>query len=167
MHSFAYRINGLVTFAITILAALCVAATISDLFNTPTPEANIQILNINWLQRQPNGNDEASLTLNVSADLRSMFTWNTKQVFVFIAAEYETKKNVLNQVSLWDAIIPSKEHGKFWTHTTNKYGFTDQGSNLRGRKFNLTMHWHVMPRTGYMYAGKKVITGFQLPDQYR
>eukprot|EP00252_Welwitschia_mirabilis_P008890 TRINITY_DN2113_c0_g1_i1.p1 TRINITY_DN2113_c0_g1~~TRINITY_DN2113_c0_g1_i1.p1 ORF type:complete len:168 (-),score=12.47 TRINITY_DN2113_c0_g1_i1:99-602(-) len=167
MHSFAYRINGLVTFAITILAALCVASTISDVFHEPNPQADVQILNINWFRRQANGNDEASLTFNISADLRSLFTWNTKQVFIFVAAEYETDKNMLNQASLWDAIIPSKEHGKFLIHTTNKYGFIDQGSNLRGKKFNLTMHWHVMPRTGYMYAGKKVIPGFQLPEHYR
>ncbi|MCS4559134.1 signal peptidase complex subunit 3 family protein, partial [Shewanella sp. C32] len=60
------------------------------------------------------------MTLNISADLQSLFTWNTKQVFVFLAAEYETPKNSLNQISLWDGIIPSKEHAKFWIHTSNK-----------------------------------------------
>jgi hypothetical protein len=36
----------------------------------------------------------------------------------------------MEQVSLWDGIIPSKEHAKFWIHTTNKYRFTDQVSLL-------------------------------------
>lgn len=107
------------------------------------------------------------MTLNISANLQSMFTWNTKQVFVFLAAEYATPKNSLNQVSLWDGIIPSKEHAKFWIHTTNKYRFTDQGSNLRGKEFNLTLHWHVMPKTGKMFADKIVMTGFRLPEEYR
>ncbi|XP_019438924.1 PREDICTED: signal peptidase complex subunit 3B-like [Lupinus angustifolius] len=88
-------------------------------------------------------------------------------VFVFLAAEYETKKNALNQISLWDGIIQSKEHAKFWTHTSNKYRFIDQGSNLRGKKFNLTMHWHVMPKTGKMLADKIVIPGYRLPEEYR
>ncbi|THG20803.1 hypothetical protein TEA_003877 [Camellia sinensis var. sinensis] len=70
-------------------------------------------------------------------------------------------------VSLWDGIIPSKEHAKFWIHTTNKYRFTDQGSNLQGKEFNLTLHWHVMPKTGEMFADKIVMSGFSLPVEYR
>uniref|UniRef100_A0A7N2R0L9 Signal peptidase complex subunit 3 n=1 Tax=Quercus lobata TaxID=97700 RepID=A0A7N2R0L9_QUELO len=110
---------------------------------------------------------DVSLTLNISADLQSLFTWNTKQVFVFLAAEYETPKNSLNQISLWDGIIASKEHAKFWTHTSNKYRFIDQGSNLRGKEFNLTLHWHVMPKTGKMFADKLVMSGYHLPKEYR
>uniref|UniRef100_A0A453LLE0 Signal peptidase complex subunit 3 n=1 Tax=Aegilops tauschii subsp. strangulata TaxID=200361 RepID=A0A453LLE0_AEGTS len=87
-------------------------------------------LNINWFQKEANANDEVSMTLNISADLSSLFTWNTKQVFVFVAAEYETPQNALNQVSLWDGIIPAKEHAKFLIHTTNKYRFIDQASVL-------------------------------------
>lgn len=124
-------------------------------------------MNINWFQKHQTGDDEARLTLNITADLQSLFTWNTKQVFVFLAAEYETSANALNQVSLWDGIIPSKEHAKFSVHTTNKYRFIDQGSNLRGKEFNLTLHWHVMPKTGKMFADKIVMTGYRLPEQYR
>ncbi|BAF25810.2 Os09g0556000, partial [Oryza sativa Japonica Group] len=72
-----------------------------------------------------------------------------------------------SQVSLWDGIIPSKEHAKFLIHTTNKYRFIDQGSNLKGKDFNLTMHWHIMPKTGKMFADKIVMTGYRLPEQYR
>ncbi|XP_020265596.1 signal peptidase complex subunit 3B-like [Asparagus officinalis] len=167
MHSVGYRANALVTFALTILAVMCGFASLSDNFNAPNPTADVQVLNINWFQKQPNGNDEVSLTLNISADLQSMFTWNTKQVFVFVAAEYETPQNALNQVSLWDGIIPSKEHAKFRIHTTNKYRLIDQGNNLRGKEFNLTLHWHVMPKTGKMFADKIVMTGYHLPENYR
>ena len=167
MHSFLYRANALVTFAVTILAAMCCIASFSDTFNTPTPTADVKVMNINWFQKHQTGDDEARLTLNITADLQSLFTWNTKQVFVFLAAEYETSANALNQVSLWDGIIPSKEHAKFSVHTTNKYRFIDQGSNLRGKEFNLTLHWHVMPKTGKMFADKIVMTGYRLPEQYR
>ncbi|CAI0551470.1 unnamed protein product [Linum tenue] len=191
MHSFGFRANAVLTFGITILALICAMASISDNFNSPRPSSEIQILNINWFQKQPHGNDEiedfqvwdvvpiclfspidataamVSLTMNITADLQSLFTWNTKQVFVFVAAEYETPKNALNQVSLWDAIIPAKEHAKFWVQTANKYRFVDQGSNLRGKDFNLTLHWHVMPKTGKMFANKLVIPGYRLPEEYR
>ncbi|KAJ6354370.1 hypothetical protein OIU77_005062 [Salix suchowensis] len=109
---------------------------------------------------------QVSLTMNITADLQSLFTWNTKQLFIFVAAEYETPWNPLNQVSLWDAIIPAKEHAKFWIQTANKYRFIDQGSNLGGKKFNLTLHWHVMPKTGRMFADKLVMSGFRLPDEH-
>ncbi|XP_030475787.1 signal peptidase complex subunit 3B-like [Syzygium oleosum] len=167
MHTFGYRANALLTLGVTILALMCAMASFSDNFNLPSPSARVEVLNVNWFQKQRNGNDEVSLTLNISADLQSAFTWNTKQVFVFLAAEYETTQNSLNQISLWDAIIPSKEHAKFSIHTTNKYRLTDQGSNLRGKEFNLTLHWHVMPKTGKMFADKIVMTGYHLPEDYR
>jgi len=42
-----------------------------------------------------------------------------------------------------------------------------QGSNLRGKEYNLTMHWHVMPKTGKMSADKIVMPGYRLPVEYR
>ncbi|ONM23411.1 Signal peptidase complex subunit 3B [Zea mays] len=146
MHSFGHRANAVATFAVTILAAMCFAASFSDNFNTLTPTASVKILNINWFQKEANGNDEVSMTLNISADLSSLFTWNTKQVFVFVAAEYETRQNALNQIF-------------------TSYNYI--GSNLKGKEFNLTMHWHIMPKTGKMFADKIVMTGYQLPEQYR
>ncbi|GFY91962.1 signal peptidase subunit [Actinidia rufa] len=146
MHSFVYRANAVLTFAVTVLALMCAIASFSDNLNSPSPSADVQVLNINWFQKSTQGNDE---------------------VFVFLAAEYETPQNSLNQVSLWDGIIPSKEHAKFGIHATNKYRFTDQGSNLRGKQYNLTLHWHVMPKTGKMFADKIVMTGFRLPEEYR
>ncbi|RZC16555.1 NAP1-related protein 2 isoform A, partial [Glycine soja] len=60
-----------------------------DLWPNPLTYFN-NVLNINWFQKQPNGNDEdtilflqVSMTMNISADLQSLFTWNTKQVFDF------------------------------------------------------------------------------------
>ncbi|WCJ28362.1 Signal peptidase subunit [Euphorbia peplus] len=148
-------------------AGICALASMSDNLNSPSPSAQVQILNINWFQKKANGHDEVSLKMNITADLQSLFTWNTKQVFVFLAAEYETPKNSLNQVSLWDAIIPTKEHAKFQIQTGTKYRFVDQGNNLRGKEFNLTMHWHVMPKTGKMLASKLVMPGYHLPEQYK
>ncbi|XP_042381978.1 signal peptidase complex subunit 3B-like isoform X3 [Zingiber officinale] len=149
MHSFGYRANAVVSFAIIILGMMCAMTSLSDNFNFPSPTADVKVLNINWFQKQPNGNDEVSLTMNISADLSSLFTWNTKQV------------------SLWDGIIQSKEHAKFWSHTTNKYHFTDQGNNLRGKDYNLTLHWHIMPKTGKMFADKIVMTGYSLSENYK
>ncbi|EXB23277.1 Signal peptidase complex subunit 3B [Morus notabilis] len=170
MHSFGYRANALLTFALTILALMCAIASFSDNLNHPSPAAQVQVLNINWFQKQPNGNDEVSMTLNISADLQSLFTWNTKQVSMTLNISADLQSLFTwntKQISLWDGIIPAKENAKFWIHTSNKYRFIDQGSNLRGKEFNLTLHWHVMPKTGKMFANKVVMSGYRLPEEYR
>jgi signal peptidase complex subunit 3 len=42
---------------------------------------------------------------DMSADVRGLFTWNTKLVFLYVTAEYKTELNVLNQIVIWDYII--------------------------------------------------------------
>ncbi|EFJ11713.1 hypothetical protein SELMODRAFT_182919 [Selaginella moellendorffii] len=166
MHSFLLRGNAVLTFALTVLAVACVLASLTDTLHSSKPEVNVEILSVDAFGRNPGGNDEVVLTLHISADLQSVFTWNTKQLFVFLAAEYESSKNVLNQISIWDSIIQSKEDAKIHRRTRNKYSFVDQGSNLRGKDFNLTLHWNIMPVTGAMFSEKRVLTGFRLPKNY-
>lgn len=48
------------------------------------------------------------MTFDLEADLRSVFSWNTKQLFVFLQAEYETEENGVNQIVLWDNIVEKK-----------------------------------------------------------
>ncbi|BBN67768.1 Signal peptidase subunit [Prunus dulcis] len=50
--------NALLTFAVIILALMRTMASISDNLNHSTPTYQVQVLNINWFQKQPNGNDE-------------------------------------------------------------------------------------------------------------
>ena len=59
------------------------------------------------LDRRSN-NEYTSLRLVLDADLRGAFSWNTKQLFVYVQAEYETPNNQLNQVVLWDVILQQK-----------------------------------------------------------
>ncbi|KAG1330612.1 Signal peptidase complex subunit 3 [Cocos nucifera] len=42
----------------------------------------------------------------------------------------------------------------------------DEGNNLRGKKFELVLHWHVMPRTGRMIQDKMAVSSFYLPEAY-
>lgn len=171
MHSLVSRSNALVTFSITILAVLCGLTTVTDFFHRAQPTVKVKLARVERLVKVPRGpntgNDEASLALHIEADLRSVFTWNTKQVFAFVCAEYKTPKNNFNQVSLWDTIIESKEEAVVNVpYARNEYSLVDQGNHLRGRKFNLTVYWNVMPVTGALHMGKKVFTGFSLPDNY-
>lgn len=43
---------------------------------------------------------------------------------------------------------------------------SDQGYNLKGRPFNVTVFWNVMPRVGALYTRSKSFSGFTLPNEY-
>ena len=49
--------------------------------------------------------ERANFTFSVSADFRPLFNWNTRQIFVYITAEYMTKYGTHNQVVVWDKIL--------------------------------------------------------------
>lgn len=58
---------------------------------------------------------QAWIDVNLNADLRNVFSWNTKQVYVFLMVEFTTKKNHLNQAVLWNRIIERKV-GNLFVH---------------------------------------------------
>ncbi|KAF6165778.1 hypothetical protein GIB67_012675 [Kingdonia uniflora] len=236
MHSFWYRLNTVITISALLLALLCSLASLSDTLNLPSVDAQVEVLKVNRFRKQLTGNDEVTLTLNVSADLQSTFTWNTKQiqtyggifrhpngiptiayrhtlqavndrselilaavieglreidkwknkmgnlafkfrrkvsheaaiyiVFVFLAAEYETSKNSLNQISLWDHIIQDKDQAKIQKQVPTKYPLVDQGHNLRGKLIKFVLHWYIMPKTGRTIKDKSIVSEFRLPEVY-
>lgn len=58
----------------------------------------------------------AIIKFSLEADLSSLFTWNTKQVFVYITADWPAVAgaNATNSAVIWDTIItnPSADHLK-------------------------------------------------------
>ncbi len=57
--------------------------------------------------------EQAIIRFSLDADLSSLFTWNTKQLFVFVTAEWPAAGgNATNQAVIWDSIItsPSADH---------------------------------------------------------
>ena len=94
------------------------------------------------------GDVQVSIKTNVVADLRPYWTWNTKQVFVYLQAEYVTDFNGLNQISIYDRIIQSREQLDIKWTVNQKYRMVDQGRHLRGRQLNMTLSWDLMPRVG-------------------
>ena len=63
--------------------------------------------------------ERANFTFSVSADFRPLFNWNTRQIFVYITAEYMTKYGTHNQVVVWDKILRTdieRFEGPEWDH---------------------------------------------------
>ena len=52
--------------------------------------------------------------LDLKADLRSEFSWNTKQLFVYVGARFGTRKNARNDMVLWSSIVEDKVGRAGW-----------------------------------------------------
>lgn len=167
MHTFVYRVNALLTFAGTVLALLCIAATVTDVFHNPQLNVEVKLAKVERLFRNNYGNDEALVGLSINADLTPLFSWNTKEIFVFISAEYSSKSNALNQVSMWDRIIQFGEDPVIHLpYVRAKYKLVDQGHHLRGSAVNFTLHWNTVPFTGRLRSGSVNFPDQKLPANY-
>mmetsp|Transcript_11703 Transcript_11703/g.25107 ORF Transcript_11703/g.25107 Transcript_11703/m.25107 type:complete len:170 (+) Transcript_11703:132-641(+) len=168
MHSFTTRLNTLLTFFGTVAAASCLLTASTDLFHKSSPSVKLGLGEVKKLVPYLGNRDQAVLTFNLNADLRGVFSWNTKQLFVYVQAEYWSDDSQLNQIVLWDTIIEQKEKAiiKLRNHKT-KYAFLDDGMGLRGKQFNLTLVWNVMPRVGYLSYHSHAVDIGRLPSTYK
>ena len=180
-HTVWIRANSLFTLSSTALVFVAVLASITDVWHVAEPDVFLRVKSIEKLRpMSPNAgahrkkaptstekNDEAALLFEMRLDLRPLFSWNTKQIFVSIDAEYETERNARNTISLWDSIVTTKQNALLnYQNARNKYRFIDQGTHLRGREVNYVVRWEVMPVAGKLYGGKKVVERMKMPEDY-
>ena len=105
MHSFWQRLNAIFFFTLSCLGFLSFLGAGMTYWHVSDPRIELSLEKIVLRKIYGAGHDQAVLTLGIDADLRSVFNWNVKQLFVYVTAEYETEANVLNQVVVWDTII--------------------------------------------------------------
>lgn len=136
-------------------------------------------------------NDEALFLIDLKTDLKPVFNWNVKLLFVYLSAEYTTKTNALNQVVIWDTIIERTELGKTQRELDayskkmkrriyhldgkidikdlrNKYGLIDDEHNLRNANLTFKLNWNVVPYSGLLFdQSQTVIDSYVLPSTYQ
>jgi len=111
--------------------------------------------------------DSVEITFNLNADLRPLFNWNVKQIFVFVTAEYKTKSNKVNQLVVWDRIIQNTTSAHInVVGETLKYNFVDIGNDLRNNSITLTVKYDVSPISGILFMKKGGETKFTLPSSF-
>ncbi|EFX02883.1 microsomal signal peptidase subunit [Grosmannia clavigera kw1407] len=104
------NVFGFFTTIVTILGSL-IAAT--DLLHARTPSATVRPAGLQVVRGRPHyyskKNEEyAVVRFHLDADLSSLFTWNTKEVFVYVTAEWEgANSSDTNTAVIWDSIITS------------------------------------------------------------
>lgn len=168
MHTVWMRLNAVATFAGTVLAVLCVLVALTDKLHTANPACDVKLVSVDGLQKEF-GSDRAWITMDVRADLRSLFTWNTKQLFVSVEVDFETEVHNTNQMMIWTSIVRTKESAlirKPELRPTFPFALTDHGTALRGRPFNVTVRWNTMPKVGALEWGSQTVPGFEMPDEY-
>lgn len=86
--------------------------------------------------------------MDLKADLRDFWTYNTKQMFVYLEMEYWSGENQLNQISFYDAILRQKKLVKLNRSIRQEYPIVSQNQQLRGTPLNVTLNWSIMPKVG-------------------
>jgi signal peptidase complex subunit 3 len=133
MHSAVNRIQ--MTFGFFTSCAFSVACLIALLSLVPippptgSPSASISVRNVQVVKGRPHyyspkREEYAQIRFDLDADLSSLFTWNTKQLFVYVTANYPSGTNGdrgMSEAVIWDAIIPATSTPYSWQNLKQAY----------------------------------------------
>ncbi|EUB63593.1 Signal peptidase complex subunit 3 [Echinococcus granulosus] len=175
MHSIFARISALSALLGSTLFALMFATFLSTAFLDETIPVDLGVGNVvvqvaeDFTVSNPTRNDLGRLRIDIKANVEPLFNWNVKQLFIFLAAEYKTPSNSVNQVALWDKIIRRGESYDIeYKSMKGKYPFWDDGSGLRNNEnITLKFYWNIIPNAGMMplkSSGSQVV--FSFPPTY-
>lgn len=116
MHTSIVRAQNVFGFFTTVCFVVAALIAASDLLAPRTPKANVIVKDVQVVRGRPhyysNKKEEyAHIRFSLSADFSSLFTWNTKQIFVYVSATWPSS-NTTNEAVIWDTIItsPSADH---------------------------------------------------------
>ncbi|OBT76875.1 hypothetical protein VF21_04759 [Pseudogymnoascus sp. 05NY08] len=123
MHTSITRAQNAFGFFTTVAFVVALFVAGSDYLVARTPGAEVRVGSggVTVTKGRPHyystkKEEHASIRFDLSADLSSLFTWNTKQVFVYVTAAWnETAGGAVaapNEAVIWDTIItsPSADH---------------------------------------------------------
>ncbi|XP_059830282.1 signal peptidase complex subunit 3 [Hemitrygon akajei] len=157
MNTALSRANSLFAFSLSVMAVLTLGCFLTTAFKERSVPVHIQVSkvilkNVEDFTGPRERSDLGLITFDLSADLKPIFDWNVKQLFLYLSAEYKTKNNALNQVVLWDKIVLRGDQTKLdLKDMKSKYFFFDDGNGLKGNEnITLTLSWNVVPNAGIL-----------------
>jgi len=173
------RLNALSTVAMYAMAAVGFAAWSTTHYIEKSTDVSINVhkatvKKVQEFESYDSRNDVGFLTFDVEFDTRPLWNWNTKQLYMYLTAEYQTENNDINEVTVWDKIIHRHTYQKRISQVAsfkkykNKYYFFDDGNGLKGNtNMTLTLYWNAVPNVGHFWlvkgGGSKT---FSFPDEY-
>src|SRR5271154_6162794 len=106
-----------------------------------SPSASISVRKVQVITGRPHyysakREQYAQIRFDLEADLSSLFTWNTKQLFVYVTANYPPVEGSqeISQAVIWDAIIPATETPFSWQSLKSKYFPEKSSKRSKGSK---------------------------------
>ncbi|KDQ55700.1 hypothetical protein JAAARDRAFT_37115 [Jaapia argillacea MUCL 33604] len=160
MHSIYARINNFSAFLSSCILTLLGAIALSSFLFTANPQGDLSVLSVKVYpgnsRRQPGLSQEYTfVNFNISADLTPLFHWNTKQLFLYLQAEYTDAKGVRNDVVIWDRIVRRKEEAVINVVGRNKYVFRDISHSFKNvPPANYSLQYNLMPHVGVLTYGE-------------
>ncbi|CAK7270582.1 Signal peptidase complex subunit [Sporothrix epigloea] len=121
MHSSLVRLQNVFGFFTTVVTVIACLIAATDMLHERTPSATVRPAGLQVSRGRPHyysrkKEEYAAVRFHLDADLSSLFTWNTKQVFVYVTAEWGAEHAnatvAANTAVIWDKIItsPSSDH---------------------------------------------------------
>ncbi|RDX55219.1 signal peptidase subunit [Polyporus arcularius HHB13444] len=169
MHTLYSRVNNVSAMVSTCLMVLLGAISLSSLLFTADPKGTLSISSIQVFpgnaRRYSNKNQDFTfVNFNLTADLTPLFNWNTKQLFLYVSAEYENKQGVRNEVVIWDRIVRRKEDAGLSVAGRNKYVFRDVSASFKDAPpAHYTLKYNIMPYVGVLTYGEAARTVDPVP----
>eukprot|EP00754_Rhynchopus_humris_P000092 Rhum_TRINITY_DN10063_c0_g1::Rhum_TRINITY_DN10063_c0_g1_i1::g.36609::m.36609/K12948/SPCS3, SPC3; signal peptidase complex subunit 3 len=155
------RLNAVLTSAMTVLAAMTVGLSLSTgyfEFVSGLDEAVVSVHEPQILKawRDPATREDVVMVgIKFKADMRPLWHWNVKQVFLYCTASWTTKGR-LHETFLYDVIIREPQEHVVGSDDRPVLDYVlkgDQGT-LVGNNFTLHVKWNVMPLSGLLYYGE-------------
>ncbi|KAM5533719.1 hypothetical protein V8D89_012592 [Ganoderma adspersum] len=170
MHTIYSRVNNVSAMLSTCLMVLLGAISLSSFLFAPTPPpghlsvTNIKVFPGNARRYANKNQDFTFVNFNLTADLTPLFNWNTKQLFLYVAAEYENKQGTKNDVVIWDRIVRRKEDAQISVAGRNKYVFREVSTSFGDvPPAHYTLKYNVMPYVGVLTYGEAARTVNPVP----
>ncbi|CAN8095853.1 unnamed protein product [Discula destructiva] len=153
MYTSIVRIQNTFGFFTTVAFVIAALIAATDLLAPRAPTAGLlKTTNVQVVKGRPHyysskKEEYAIIKFSLDADLSSLFTWNTKQVFVYVTAEWpavvgdgsssssssSSAGNATNQAVIWDSIItaPSSDYlGNYGPATLKKLRKSSAGKSI-------------------------------------
>ncbi|KAH7104643.1 signal peptidase 22 kDa subunit [Auriculariales sp. MPI-PUGE-AT-0066] len=142
---------AMVLVALISIVSLPAATDVSTSSLVVTPQKVLQGKRGNYGREQ----EFAFFKFDYSADLQPLFDWNTKQVFLYLVADYTNFQGVHNEVVIWDRIVRRKEDARLRiSGQNNKYPFKDYSRKFSNSSdVGFTMRYNLMPHVGLLKYG--------------
>jgi hypothetical protein len=146
MHNTLTRVQNAFGFftscAFAIAALIAVLSIVPLPASTSSPSASISVRNVQVVKGRPHyyspkREEYANIRFDLDADLSSLFTWNTKQLFVYVMASYPSSSTTgtgSSDAVIWDTIIPAPSSPYSFQNLKTRYFPDKSKKSTKGRK---------------------------------